>query len=740
MRILSIIILLCFSNLLVAQCEHPDYDALMKIFEDYNGENWTDNNGWKEGFTGSTCDPCDFNEEPWFGLSCAGNRVFLIDLSYNNLEGQLTELGELEFLRTLNLSGNSITGPIVDFENLPELRTLRLSENQLEGTIPNFSNIPELTSFYAYNNSLSGMIPEFGNSSSIRAIDLCNNQLSGNCPNFSKLPKLEILKLDDNLIEGPLPDFSNCSEMYTIMLSNNKLIGEIPTFENLTELVNLHLDENLLEGPFPNFDDHKTKLETIEFSKNNLSGELPSVSGLTSLDRLCLDRNNFEGTLSFLYQLPELFDFSIEHNLIKDTLPSAEQLANYRNFNAGNNKIHGEIKEDLELLTWQNIRIDTNNLSGCIPEWLCSKNIFIDGNALLPFHGVRNEVCIQDFSDENSPCDSENGLGEFYVIDDNCECVPVEPCFTDHPDLDALLEIYNSTDGDNWTNNNGWKAGSLGYSCNPCNWRKEVWYGVTCDSMERVVCIDLDGFADCTFTGTSGNNLKGTFPAIKLDKLETLILDHNKLYGPFPSLENLPSLQRLWFSFNEISGTFPSFNNDSLEEVRCSNNYLEGLIPDFDLFPNLLTFTGSNNSFIGCYPESLCNLELYDLKNNPFLPWNGNASTFCDGEEQIGAPCNGNSGTIQDDCICSNLTTIQENDNSPFSVFPNPANEKLFFDVQFKNEIEFEIFNSKGQLLKKTSTEKVEIDIRDLKGGLHFIKIKTDLNEFYTRRFIKMYQ
>ena len=47
---------------------------------------------------------------------------------------------------------------------------------------------------------------------------------------------------------------------------------------------------------------------------------------------------------------------------------------------------------------------------------------------------------------------------------------------TSFPELDdraALMALYNSTDGPNWTNNTGWGKGD------PCD---SAWYGVTCDT------------------------------------------------------------------------------------------------------------------------------------------------------------------------------------------------------------------------------------------------------------------
>jgi len=42
----------------------------------------------------------------------------------------------------------------------------------------------------------------------------------------------------------------------------------------------------------------------------------------------------------------------------------------------------------------------------------------------------------------------------------------------------VLIDLYNSTNGANWTNNTGW-LGAVGTECS--------WYGITCDSTQSHV-------------------------------------------------------------------------------------------------------------------------------------------------------------------------------------------------------------------------------------------------------------
>ncbi|MEE9437624.1 MAG: M12 family metallo-peptidase, partial [Saprospiraceae bacterium] len=79
------------------------------------------------------------------------------------------------------------------------------------------------------------------------------------------------------------------------------------------------------------------------------------------------------------------------------------------------------------------------------------------------------------------------GVFELCVSDDNLPC---------HPAYNALVDLYNSTNGVSWLLKNGWQQGALGNDCDVCN-----WYGITCDNLNNVIGINL-----------KNNNLSGTLP------------------------------------------------------------------------------------------------------------------------------------------------------------------------------------------------------------------------------------
>ena len=102
----------------------------------------------------------------------------------------------------------------------------------------------------------------------------------------------------------------------------------------------------------------------------------------------------------------------------------------------------------------------------------------------------------------------------------------------------ALVALYNSTNGAGWTNHSGWLATGT-----PCS-----WYGVTCDT-GRVIRLDL-----------SSDHLSGSIPPelSKLANLQYLILASNQLSGSIPpQLGNLANLTGLHLFYNQLRGPLP---------------------------------------------------------------------------------------------------------------------------------------------------------------------------------------
>ena len=141
---------------------------------------------------------------------------------------------------------------------------------------------------------------------------------------------------------------------------------------------------------------------------------------------------------------------------------------------------------------------------------------------------------------------------------------------------DALVALYNSTDGANWTDNTGW-LGEAGTECS--------WFGVTCSS-GSVTGIDL--FSNC---------LSGSIPKEiwVLTKITSLNLGYNYFFigrktpkergltgEILRELGNLGNLTYLNLGWNNLTGTIPNELGKltKLKTIFLAWTQLSGLVPE----------------------------------------------------------------------------------------------------------------------------------------------------------------
>jgi ribosomal protein L35AE/L33A len=131
-------------------------------------------------------------------------------------------------------------------------------------------------------------------------------------------------------------------------------------------------------------------------------------------------------------------------------------------------------------------------------------------------------------------------------------------------ECEALLALYNSTNGEGWTNNKKWAV-----TDKPCK-----WYGVRCEA-GHVTWLDL-----------ANNQLTGSLPT-GLDTLSELVvleLQFNQLSDSIPpDLGNLDNLEHLCLNDNELCGDIPiELMNLNLLSLCLDNNHLK--VPDDPIF------------------------------------------------------------------------------------------------------------------------------------------------------------
>lgn len=282
----------------LAETVHPDFGALLDLFNSTNGSNWTNKSGWEDGAAGTDCDPCD-----WFGITCNGNgRVTSINLNTNNLNGPLpASIDNLTFLGSLNLYNNQLSGSIpTTLGNMLSLTNIRLDGNVLTGSIPSsLGGLGNLQYLYLNSNQLSGPIPSsLGSLGNLLVLYLSNNLLNGTIPTtFGGLTSCFTLAISDNQLTGAIPgQLNTMTDLGALWLGGNQLVSPIPDLSALTNLTSLQLDQNLFTGPIPIWIGNMTGLTILKLNQNQFSGPIPGVLGnLTNLTQLHLFINQLSG-------------------------------------------------------------------------------------------------------------------------------------------------------------------------------------------------------------------------------------------------------------------------------------------------------------------------------------------------------------------------------------------------------------------------------------------------------------
>ena len=165
---------------------------------------------------------------------------------------------------------------------------------------------------------------------------------------------------------------------------------------------------------------------------------------------------------------------------------------------------------------------------------------------------------------------------------------------TDVPQIEceALVALYNSTNGAGWGNNTNWLLTTT----------VDDWFGITVSEMH---------VSQISFIY---NYLVGTIPTEigNLTYLSSLNLSHNQLSGVIPpQIGNLLNLTELELSLNQLSGTIPSEIGylSNLESLYLYSNLLSGSIPsDLGNLTNLTHLYLSDNQLSGSIPSQLGNL------------------------------------------------------------------------------------------------------------------------------------
>jgi Leucine-rich repeat (LRR) protein/protocatechuate 3,4-dioxygenase beta subunit len=199
----------------------------------------------------------------------------------------------------------------------------------------------------------------------------------------------------------------------------------------------------------------------------------------------------------------------------------------------------------------------------------------------------------------------------------------------------ALIALYNSTNGDGWTNNSGWKTPPLDTDGFAMPGTEGGWYGITVEA-DQVIRIafgsnqlsgsiptELDNLSNLQYLWLNDNQLSGGIPSQlgNLSNLKQLLLNGNQLNGSIPSqLGYLSNLRSLWLFNNQLSGSIPPElgNLSNLQSLWLGDNQLGGSIPSqLGNLSNLQDLELHHSQLSGSIPPELGNLSnLANLRLN----------------------------------------------------------------------------------------------------------------------------
>jgi Leucine-rich repeat (LRR) protein len=204
-----------------------------------------------------------------------------------------------------------------------------------------------------------------------------------------------------------------------------------------------------------------------------------------------------------------------------------------------------------------------------------------------------------------------------------------QPTNLNQAECDALVDLFEATNGSGWTADDGWAAINSSGPTNPCTWRfvgctngRISGIGLGGNNLVGTIPDSLAALTELEVLNLSRNQLTGPVPAglSDLTRLRVVELYRNQLDGNFPTVAALTGLTLLEIFDNEFTGPLPTgiANLTELSRLRAQGNNFTGTIPSLTSLTKLTEIRLNDNQLTGPIPalNHLRDLTLVRIDKN----------------------------------------------------------------------------------------------------------------------------
>ncbi len=485
----------------------------------------------------------------WKGLSVKNYRVSSINLANNNLMGTLPEtLGNLNACETLTLSNNKLNNLGSGIGNLSALMRLDVSNNLLSNIPSTIGELKKLEILLLNKNSISELPTEIGGLAALQTLNIAYNQLRTIPSQIGAISLLKYLELNNNFLSSFPPEIGLLNSLWKLNAANN-LLDSIPSeLGGMPELLMLYLN-------------------------NNQITHLPSLKNMHKISRIYLAENYLDFS-----------DFDAD-SLAFDTLLEAIYYP----------------QKNIELLVNRNtenyvLSVAVGGINNQY-QWF-SDSMAIDAQVADNLVIALNEKAVFYANVQNAayPLLTLKTAGIHFPSQ-----IPVN-------EYNALLELYNTCNGDLWTDNTNWLSSAPA----------DEWFGVNVINYEvksvllpnnqllGFIPVEIGQLTGLQSLDLSNNQLSGTLPSSigLLNNLQTLGLSNNSIQGEVPAdIKNMAALSNLYLQHNEFTQLPNLAGMSKLEQVNVAYNKLGFDDLEANIFMQATSFIYSPQDTFGLSKE-----------------------------------------------------------------------------------------------------------------------------------------